>query len=235
MTAVALVLLAVLIVAPGSPARAGRPRDGPRVRQPARGSSRRGVQILAALCSGLLCVLVGGPTVGALSALVVAPLAAAVVGRLHDRPERAAADPRLPLVLDLAGCALRAGQPVAAAVALAAPAAGPRVEAQLTQVAGLLRLGADAHEAWQPVVDGPLAPVAHAARRSATSGARLAAGWEQLAVTLRADRRAAAQARAQRAGVLVMAPLGLCFLPAFVCLGVIPVVAGIMRGVLGSW
>jgi hypothetical protein len=31
-----------------------------------------------------------------------------------------------------------------------------------------------------------------------------------------------------------MAPLGLCFLPAFVCLGVVPVVVGIAKGVFGA-
>ncbi|MDQ3055153.1 MAG: type II secretion system protein F, partial [Actinomycetota bacterium] len=39
--------------------------------------------------------------------------------------------------------------------------------------------------------------------------------------------------RAQRAGVALMAPLGLCFLPAFVCLGVVPVVVGIASRVFG--
>ena len=43
-----------------------------------------------------------------------------------------------------------------------------------------------------------------------------------------------AEARAQRAAVLITAPLGLCFLPAFVCLGVAPTVAGIAATVLGS-
>jgi hypothetical protein len=31
-----------------------------------------------------------------------------------------------------------------------------------------------------------------------------------------------------------MAPLGLCFLPAFACLGVLPVIVGIARGVLNG-
>jgi hypothetical protein len=33
--------------------------------------------------------------------------------------------------------------------------------------------------------------------------------------------------------VWVLAPLGLCFLPAFVCLGVAPMVLGIARNVFG--
>lgn len=42
----------------------------------------------------------------------------------------------------------------------------------------------------------------------------------------------AAWAAAERAGVLVTGPLGLCFLPAFLCLGVVPVVLGLAGSVL---
>jgi hypothetical protein len=37
----------------------------------------------------------------------------------------------------------------------------------------------------------------------------------------------------RRAGVWVLAPLGLCFLPAFLCLGVVPLVLGIAADVFG--
>jgi pilus assembly protein TadC len=76
--------------------------------------------------------------------------------------------------------------------------------------------------------------VASTARRSAESGVRLARGFEVLADELRADSRAAAAARAQRAGVWAIAPLGLCFLPAFACLGIVPVIVGIAHGVLSQ-
>ena len=41
-------------------------------------------------------------------------------------------------------------------------------------------------------------------------------------------------AAADRAGVLIAGPLGLCFLPAFVCLGIVPVVAGLAGDIFGS-
>jgi pilus assembly protein TadC len=88
--------------------------------------------------------------------------------------------------------------------------------------------------AWASLTDSALAPVASPARRSAESGVRLARGFELLAVELRDDARAAAMARAQRAGVWAVAPLGLCFLPAFACLGIIPVIVGIAHGVLNQ-
>ncbi|MCV7172813.1 type II secretion system F family protein, partial [Mycobacterium manitobense] len=42
----------------------------------------------------------------------------------------------------------------------------------------------------------------------------------------------AAGAAAERASVLIAAPLGLCYLPAFLCLGIVPVVAGLAGDVL---
>jgi hypothetical protein len=42
-------------------------------------------------------------------------------------------------------------------------------------------------------------------------------------------------ARGQRAGVLITGPLGLCFLPAFLALGVVPVVIGLASGLAVAW
>lgn len=42
-----------------------------------------------------------------------------------------------------------------------------------------------------------------------------------------------AGATAQRASVLIAGPLGLCYLPTFLCLGIVPVVAGLAGDVLG--
>ncbi|MCF1815802.1 type II secretion system F family protein, partial [Mycobacterium intracellulare subsp. intracellulare] len=72
------------------------------------------------------------------------------------------------------------------------------------------------------------------ARRSASSGAALADGVAELADQSRHDAAHAATAAAERAGVLIAGPLGLCFLPAFVCLGIVPVVAGLAGDVLQS-
>ena len=50
---------------------------------------------------------------------------------------------------------------------------------------------------------------------------------------VQAAMRRQTEAAVRRAGVWVLAPLGLCFLPAFVCLGVAPLVLGIAVGVFG--
>ncbi len=86
--------------------------------------------------------------------------------------------------------------------------------------------------------DGPVDSHADAllrlARRSASSGAALAQGVSELADQSRHEAADAASAAAERASVLIAGPLGLCYLPAFVCLGIVPVVAGLAGDVLGS-
>jgi Flp pilus assembly protein TadB len=204
-----------------------------------RAAARRGglhaLQSAVALASAAGCLAVLDLRHGLVAGAAVTPVAVYLVSRLHGHATRASPDRALALTLDLVAAALRGGQPVSAALALAAPAAGSVRAAELTQVAGLLRLGAEPAEAWRALArDDVLAPLAQAACRSADSGIRLASGLEQLGEDIRAQVRAAAQARAHRAGVFAMAPLGLCFLPAFVCLGVLPVVAGIATGVFGG-
>jgi Flp pilus assembly protein TadB len=154
-------------------------------------------------------------------------------GRLVARNVRVA-DAGLPLVLDLAAAALRAGRPLPEALALAAPAAAERAAVPLQRVAGLLRLGADPRQAWRSVTGDPaLGPVVPVAIRSAGSGIKLAGAFERLAAELRAERAARAAERAQRAGIFGMAPLAACFLPSFVCLGIVPVVVGLASRALG--
>jgi pilus assembly protein TadC len=208
-------------------------------RTEARPSARRAsggtLRAALAIAVGAGCVAVLGPVSGLLAAAVLLPAAVHLVTQLERRQQRAVPDRALALTLDLLAAALRSGQPLAAALVLAAPAAGPSRQAALSQVAGLLRLGADPLEAWRGVADDAvLAPVAQAACRSASSGIRLAHGLELVAAEVRSQVRATAEARAHRAGVLAMAPLGLCFLPAFVCLGVVPVVVGIAQGVINT-
>lgn len=83
--------------------------------------------------------------------------------------------------------------------------------------------------------DDPLAPAARALGRAAEGGAPVAAAVARLAADARARSRAQSELAARRVGVLVVAPLGLCFLPAFVLLGVVPVVAGLVGPLLATF
>lgn len=139
----------------------------------------------------------------------------------------------LPLAADLLAAALRAGAPVdGAAMAVADAVAGPLGE-RLRRVARALRLGAEPAEAWQQLAGVPAGErIAAAATRSAASGAALAGALTRLADDLRGGRSAAAEAAARRAGVLIVLPLGLCFLPAFILAGLVPVIVAVLGDVL---
>ncbi|MEU9383624.1 hypothetical protein AB0D38_22705, partial [Streptomyces sp. NPDC048279] len=64
------------------------------------------------------------------------------------------------------------------------------------------------------------------------SGLPAAAPVARLAGDARAEWARNATARARRAAVLISAPVGLCFLPAFIAVGVLPVVIGLAGGVM---
>ncbi|MGW5318751.1 type II secretion system F family protein [Nocardia thailandica] len=161
---------------------------------------------------------------------------AAKRGRTRDDPLAAAS------AFDLLAACLRAGLPMSAAARASAPSAPEVLGAALARAADLLVLGADPASAWErAAADAAGLPgaddvesLARMARRSARSGASLAAAVGELADHRRAAVEDAAVARAERAGVLIGGPLGLCFLPAFVCLGIVPVVIGLAGRVLGN-
>ncbi|MGH3873582.1 MAG: type II secretion system F family protein [Pseudonocardiaceae bacterium] len=135
----------------------------------------------------------------------------------------------------LAAC-LRAGMPVPAGVHAVAGGLGAPAGPALRRTAELLALGADLEQAWQPALEcAATARLAKAARRSGRSGAALAESLTRLAAAVRADARQRSEAQAQRAGVLIAAPLGLCFLPAFLAIGVVPVVIGLAAGLAQQW
>lgn len=129
---------------------------------------------------------------------------------------------------DLLAACLRAGMPVADALRAVADGMTDEAAGALQRTSDLIALGAAPDEAWRPALDCPeTAALAGAARRSARSGTALAGAAAELAQRARAELTDDAEARAQRAGVLITGPLGLCFLPGFLCLGVVPVVIGL--------
>jgi pilus assembly protein TadC len=142
--------------------------------------------------------------------------------------------------LDVLAVCLAAGMAVSTAAAATAPSAPPLLARVLHRAADLLALGADPVVAWSapPDLPGSLDPQTDAllrlARRSSASGVALAEAVAGLAAQCRQDAAHMATATAERAAVLIAGPLGLCFLPAFVCLGIVPVVAGLAGDLLQS-
>ncbi len=134
---------------------------------------------------------------------------------------------------DLLAACLRAGLPVATAAEAVSRSAPQPLSKSLRRAADLLALGADPATAWETAAsDAATESLARMARRSARSGSSLAGSMTELATDSRTDAEHLAAASAERAGVLISGPLGLCFLPAFICLGIIPIVVGLASQVL---
>jgi len=228
MSVVAVVLALALVVLPGGLARA-------RLASLLRTAPADRMERLAAWAPLLVSVLLGasaalglGGLSGAASGLVLAVGGYLLMRRLAGAPN----EPVDPLgtagTFDLFAACLGSGLPVATAALVVAPSAPPRVGAVLRQAGDLLTLGAEPAAAWEAAAAEPATEaLARIARRSARSGASLSAGIAELAAHQRGAAEDTAVAAAERAGVLVAGPLGLCFLPAFVCLGVVPVVLGL--------
>lgn len=197
------------------------------------GRSRR--LVVAAGTGVTLALLVGGGP-GALVGVVVGGVTAWVLGRAEpaaSRRDRRRMEADLPYAADLLAAALRAGaRPESAAAAVGAAIGGPLGE-RLLRVEHALRLGAPSAEAWACLGDSPAAvALGRVAVRSEHSGAAFADALRRQADDLRAARAAAADAAGRRAAVLIVLPLGLCFLPAFVLAGLVPVIVAVLGDVL---
>ncbi|NGO67122.1 type II secretion system F family protein [Streptomyces boncukensis] len=144
--------------------------------------------------------------------------------------ERRAAEAQLPLTAELMAACLTAGaEPGQAAEAVGRSVGGP-LGVRLARVATELRLGGDPSTVWGRFGTCPgSVGFARCMERAATAGVPAAEAVTRLADELRRRRARCAIARARRAAVLVTGPLGLCFLPAFLAIGVLPVVLGLAR------
>ncbi|WP_205614168.1 type II secretion system F family protein [Streptomyces dangxiongensis] len=184
-------------------------------------------------------VLVGGVT-GVLLGLGLG----VVLWRWRDRQaatgrdevvDTAGAARRLPLAADLLAACIAAGAgPVIAAQAVGEALGGPVGQA-LARGAAEVRLGGEPADAWRSLAALPGAgALARLLERADESGLPAAGPVARLASDARADWGRIATARARRAAVLISAPVGLCFLPAFIAVGVLPVVIGLAGGVVGG-
>jgi Flp pilus assembly protein TadB len=190
---------------------------------------------VGSVAAGCLGWLLGGGLAPGIGSALVGLGAALGVRHLLGRP--AAADTaELAACWELVAVCLAAGLPVAPAVTAAADPVRGEAGERLRRVAGLLALGADPGQAWASAEGVPeLAGFARAAARSAGTGSALAQVARAESARLRAELADGAQARAQRAAVQITAPLGVCFLPAFIVLGVAPVVIGLATEALARW
>ena len=162
-----------------------------------------------------------------------AVVAWAVIGRTEPadvRRRRRAAERDLPGLVQLLAAALDTGCGVAEALRLVCDACpGPASDAVAT-VPPRLALGLPPDQAWQPVLDDPqLAPLGRALVRAGRSGASVTHEVARLADELDRESRATVEERARSVGVKAAVPLGLCLLPSFVLVGVVPLVVSLLQ------
>jgi hypothetical protein len=155
-------------------------------------------------------------------------------GSVSEADTRTAAR-QLPLAADLLAACIAAGAgPVVAAQAVGEALGGPVGEG-LARGAAEVRLGGEPATAWRRLASAPgAAALARLLERADESGLPAAVPVARLAADARADWARAGTARARRAAVMVTAPVGLCFLPAFIAVGIAPVVIGLAGGALGG-
>lgn len=195
--------------------------------------------LLAAVLAGAACrlVLAPGPR---------RPLRR--LGELRVRPGRSRApdalrepsrpDPRYrsspitlpgPVLLDLVAAVLQAGAPVTTALRVVAQATAAQGDERAARE--LLRLAAR-HDLALGGADGSTAPWAavldEALLLARESGSAVAPLLTAAAAQERRRQAAEARAAAARLGVRVVLPTGLCLLPAFVLLAIVPLVLALL-------
>jgi pilus assembly protein TadC len=181
---------------------------------------------VAALLAGV--VLLGGP-VGLVAGLVAGAVCWRVTGRMEPpavrrRRERLAA--AVPHVVDLMAACLAVGLSPAAALEQITDAVESPVRDELAALTARLRLGVDPATVWHDLARHPqLGGLGRSLARAVDSGASVADAMQRLADDLRRHGRAEVESKARSVGVKAAIPLGICLLPAFVLVGVVPLVA----------
>lgn len=144
------------------------------------------------------------------------------------RPPRTGGDVELAVVLDLLAAAAAGGAGLPRVLDATGTAVGGRLGAALVGAGRALLLGATWDDAW---TSGPAsrAPgvdrVRRALRPAWESGVPIGRLLRTAAEDCRRERTARAMTAAARLGTRLVLPLGLCHLPAFVLVGVVPVLA----------
>lgn len=212
----------------------GRSRHGPR-RGGADGPVLRRRTALGALVVAVSVLTGSVPVV--IGSLVGAALADRLLSRLEPAASRARTDgivAALPAFADLVAATVRAGVPPERALRVCSTAVGGPLGEEVARVVTALELGLAPERAWTGAGAVPgLEPLARAMVRGQTRGSSPVAVLERCSLDARRVARSAAQGRAQAVGVAASAPLGPCFLPAFVLVSVVPTVVGGLSSLLG--
>jgi len=164
----------------------------------------------------------------AVGTALVAPRLLGGLETAHTRERRQQLQKQSADAADLLTACLASGAPVSVSVAAVSEALGQPIAGPLNLLIARLDLGADPVHVWRLLAQEPgLANLSHHVARSLDSGAPLTDVLPGLADDLRRQARAHSETAARSAGVRAVAPLAVCFLPAFLLVGVVPIVASL--------
>ena len=134
------------------------------------------------------------------------------------------------LMLELLAAQLRAGlSPLSARTALAEALNS----GQLRAICRRLQMGATWEAAWAGTATGSWGPLRDALAPAYTAGSPSAPLLRALADAQRLSERRAAERAAGKLSVALVVPLGLCSLPAFICLGIVPILISLLPTLTG--
>ncbi len=135
----------------------------------------------------------------------------------------------LPIAVEVLAACLVIGATQEQALRAVASGLGGTLAADFHRVAGALAVGADVGEAWSLVPASDLRSLASLLSRAHLTGAAVAPQLWMLADQHRQAARTVAMDAARTLGVRSTGPLGLCFLPAFVLVAVVPLVLSLLE------
>lgn len=199
------------------------------------GLLRRGRLLWALLAGAGAAVVLGGPLALPIGAGAAAGVWVAA-GRLEPparRRRREEVRRDLPHVVTLLAAALRSGLAPPDAITLVCRALPGAAADRLVPVASRLHLGGDASAIWTSLGSDPeLGPLGRTLGRAHRSGAPVVGAVERLGVELARRGRAEVEDRARAVGVRAAVPLGLCLLPSFLLLGIVPLAVSLAATII---
>lgn len=140
----------------------------------------------------------------------------------------------LPAILDLLATCLAAGLPLRSAAAAVRDTADGPVRDDLSRVLHRLELGVPDRDAWLVLAENPLwRGIARDLARSVASGTGLVEVLHQAAEDTRRAHHADQLERARTVGVRSVWPLMVCYLPAFLLVGIVPIIGSAVLRLLG--
>jgi hypothetical protein len=169
-------------------------------------------------------LLDGGGIVVLVTGLAFVAAGTAWIHRLIPKPARV--DDPVAVVCDVAACALTAGNTLHAAMMAGLDACPGDIRPQFARAHRMVQIGASWPDALRGCGDPDLADVASSIGHAQKLGVPLAKSLARWAETRREGRLRDFEVATRRAPVLMIIPLTVCMLPAYLILGLGPVLRG---------